>query len=124
MVDVFQIGRLRIEVQAHVAIKRLILVYGIKDRLGLLIYGTNTDLQRQPLLNLEDCELYLFNIAFPVNLGPGTYSIQTSLASSETHLKNNYEWRDLAMVFNVININKSHFAGCAWIDPHIEILSL
>jgi len=124
VVDVGQIVRLRIEVQAHVAIKRLILGYGIKDRLGQVIYGTNTDLKRQPLLNVEVGERYLFNIAFPVNLGPGTYSIQTSLASSETHLKNNYEWRDLAMVFNVININKSHFAGCAWIDPHIEILSL
>jgi len=33
----------------------------------------------------------------------------------------NYEWRDLALVFNVININKKHFAGCLWNEPVITI---
>lgn len=124
VVDVGQPVRLLIEVYAHTAIKRLILGYGIKDRLGQVMYGTNTDLKKQPLLNVIAGERYMFDIAFPVNLGPGTYSIQTALASSDTHLENNYEWRDFALVFNVINLNKFHFAGCAWIDPHIKILTL
>jgi lipopolysaccharide transport system ATP-binding protein len=121
VVDVGQAVHLRIEVAAHANIERLVLGYGIKDRLGQVIYGTNTHLKQQPLLNVAAGERYLFDIAFPANLGPGTYSVQTALVSSDTHLSNNYEWRDLALVFNVVNISKPHFAGCAWIAPKIEI---
>lgn len=121
VVDVGQPVRLRIEVTAHADIERLILGYGIKDRLGQVIYGTNTHLKSLPLLNVTAGDHYRFEIAFPANLGLGTYSIQTALVSDDTHLTNNYEWRDLALVFNVVNINKPHFAGCAWIDPRIEI---
>jgi lipopolysaccharide transport system ATP-binding protein len=121
VVDVGQAVRLRIEVEVLAPIDRLVLGYGIKDRLGQVMYGTNTDLKKQPLVNLEAGSRHVFNIAFPANLGPGTYSVQTALVSTDTHLVNNYEWRDLALVFKVVNINKPHFAGCAWIDPQIEI---
>ncbi|MDD3935649.1 ABC transporter ATP-binding protein [Rhodoferax sp.] len=121
VVDVGQPVCLRITVQAHKSISRLVLGYGIKDRLGQVIYGTNTHLKEQPLTNVAAGDKFQFDIAFPANLGPGTYSVQTALVSNDSHLTNNYEWRDLALVFNVVNINKSHFAGCAWIDPNIEI---
>jgi lipopolysaccharide transport system ATP-binding protein len=121
VVDVGQPVRLRITVQANKDIERLVLGYGIKDRLGQVIYGTNTHLKEQPLVDVSSGDQFHFEIAFPANLGPGTYSVQTALVSNDSHLVNNYEWRDLALVFNVININKPHFAGCAWIDPVIEI---
>jgi lipopolysaccharide transport system ATP-binding protein len=121
IVDVGQPVHLRINVQAHKDIERLVLGYSIKDRLGQVIYGTNTHLKKQPLINVLAGDHFCFDIAFLANLGPGTYSVQTALVSDDTHLTNNYEWRDLALIFNVININKSNFAGCAWIDPNIEI---
>lgn len=121
VVDVGQPVRLRVEVTANADIERLVLGYGIKDRLGQVIYGTNTHHTQQPLLDVKKGDRYLFEIAFPANLGPGTYSIQTALVSSDTHLLNNYEWRDLALVFSVVNMNKPYFAGCAWLDPVIEI---
>lgn len=121
VVDVGQPVRLRVEIIAHTAIDRLVLGYGIKDRLGQVIYGTNTHLKQQPLLNLAADERYRFDIAFSANLGPGTYSVQTALVSTDTHLVNNYEWRDLALVFNVVNLTKGYFAGCAWLDPQIGI---
>lgn len=124
VVNVGQTVLLRVEVAAHADIDRLVLGYGIKDRVGQVIYGTNTDLKRQPLVNVAAGSRYLFNIAFQVNLGPGTYSVQTALVSTDTHLVNNYEWRDLALVFNVVNIDKPFFAGCAWIDPQIEIVKV
>lgn len=122
VVDVGQLVCLHVEVVTNAPIERLILGYGIKDRLGQVIYGTNTDLKNQPLLNVPSDARCFFNISFSANLGPGTYSVQTALCSTDTHLTNNYEWRDLALVFNVVNINKQHFAGCAWIDPMIEII--
>jgi lipopolysaccharide transport system ATP-binding protein len=121
VLDVGQPVHLVIDVKAHKAIDRLVLGYGIKDRLGQVIYGTNTHLKEQAISQVAAGAEYRFDISFPANLGPGTYSIQTALVSNDTHLVNNYEWRDLALVFNVINMNKPHFAGCAWIDPLIEI---
>ena len=124
IVDVGQAVRLRIEVAAHADIDRLVLGYGIKDRLGQVMYGTNTHLKLQPLISVKMGDRYRFDIEFSVNLGPGSYSVQTALTSTDTHLVNNYEWRDLALVFNVININKANFAGCAWMDPRIEIVRI
>jgi lipopolysaccharide transport system ATP-binding protein len=121
IVDVGQSVRLRILVNVIKPIERLVLGYGIKDRLGQVMYGTNTHLKKQPLINVSAGERYQFDISFLVNLGTGTYSVQTALTSDDTHLTNNYEWRDLALVFNVVNVNKHHFAGCAWIDPIIEV---
>lgn len=121
MVDVGEEVTLQIQVSTYAPIKRLVLGYGIKDRLGQVMYGTNTDLKKQELTDVPAGSNICFNIKFPVNLGPGTYSIQTALTSTDTHLANNYEWRDLALVFNVVNIDKSHFAGVAWLDPEIEI---
>ncbi|WP_459616160.1 ABC transporter ATP-binding protein [Bordetella sp. 2513F-2] len=121
VVDVGQAVTLRVDVRTNAFLERLVLGYGIKDRLGQVVYGTNTYLKKQPLENVPAGSFVRFDMKFPVNLGPGTYSIQTALVSTDTHVVNNYEWRDLALVFNVINANKPHFAGVAWIDPDICI---
>jgi lipopolysaccharide transport system ATP-binding protein len=119
IVDVGQPVTLRILVRTNTFIERLILGYGIKDRLGQVIYGTNTELKEMPLQNVPAGSNIVYEIKFPANLGPGTYSVQTALVSSDTHLINNYEWKDLAFVFNVVNMNRPYFAGVAWIDPLI-----
>lgn len=123
-VEVVGVGEqvtLRVQVQTNACIERLVLGYSIKDRLGQVVYGTNTDLKNQVLKDIPSGSKFCFDIVFPANLGPGTYSVQTALVSTDTHLVNNYEWRDLALVFNIININKPNFVGVAWIDPTIAI---
>lgn len=120
-IDVGQRITLRVEVATREYIKRLVLGYGIKDRLGQVMYGTNTDLKKQVLENVAAGSKLVFDCAFDANLGPGSYSVQTALVSSDTHFINNYEWRDLALVFNVVNNNRPHFDGCAWLDPVIGI---
>ena len=47
IVDVGQKATLQIKVKAHQFIERLVLGYAIKDRLGQIMYGTNTDLKKQ-----------------------------------------------------------------------------
>ena len=71
-VDVGQVVTLHIEVITHAFIERLVLGYGIKDRLGQVIYGTNTHLKEQALLNVPAGTRYVFDIVFPANLGPGS----------------------------------------------------
>jgi len=113
---------LRIKVRINAALPRLVLGYMIKDRLGQHIYGTNTHHMEQPLENLQAGDTIEYRFRFPVNLGPGSYSVTTALTSNETHLANNYEWRDLAFLFIVMNMNRRHFVGTSWIEPAVEVV--
>ncbi|GAA4409110.1 ABC transporter [Advenella faeciporci] len=123
VIDVGQNVTLRVTVTVHESVSKLVMGYGIKDRLGQVMYGTNTYHTKQVVENLKTGERYVFNIKFPANLGPGTYSVQTALTSTDTHLEKNYEWRDLALIFNVVNMSKVFFVGTSWIEPEIEVVN-
>lgn len=115
---------LRIKVKVHQDIESLVLGYGIKDRLGQVMYGTNTWHTGQAIENPVAGDIYEFALSFPANFGAGSYSIQTALVDKDTHMTANYEWRDLALVFNVVNIDKTQFAGSLWNEPIIEVEKL
>ncbi|MGZ3182191.1 MAG: ABC transporter ATP-binding protein [Telluria sp.] len=121
VVDVGMPVTLQVTVQARADIPRMVLGYMIKDRLGQPMFGTNTHLKELPLEQVRAGEEVTYRFHFPMNLGPGTYSVATAIVSTETHLVNNYEWRDLALVFTVMNMRRPHFEGCAFIDPVIDI---
>lgn len=120
-VNVGEPVELRIRAGIRADIPRLVLGYMIKDRLGQPVFGTNTHYTRQALENVRSGQTVDYRIAFSMNLGPGTYSISTALCSTETHLVNNYEWRDFALMFTVANQNRDVFGGSAWVPPVIEI---
>lgn len=120
-IDVGQPVTLEIKVAVHAPIPRLVLGYGIKDRLGQVMYGTNTHLKGQPIEDVMPGDELVFRFRFNANLGQGSYSVHTAITSTDTHLVNNYEWKELALLFNVINISKAHFDGCGWMDPSIDI---
>jgi lipopolysaccharide transport system ATP-binding protein len=121
VVDVGSTVTLKVTVRANTLVPRLILGYMIKDRLGQPMYGTNTSLKDRPMDEVQPGEELTYAFTFVMNLGQGSYSIATALSSTETHLVNNYEWRDLALVFTVMNISHETFAGCTWLDPTIKI---
>jgi lipopolysaccharide transport system ATP-binding protein len=116
--------QLRVRVKVYDPIETLVFGFGIKDRLGQVMYGTNTWHTNQIIFNPKPGDEYLFVLSFPANLGVGSYSVQTALVDRDTHLTRNYEWQDMALVFNVINIDKTHFAGCLWNEPVISIETL
>ena len=121
MVDVGQPVELRVKVRINGAIERLVLGYMIKDRLGQPVFGTNTHYTDQPELGLlPDAELE-YSIRFDADFGPGSYSVATALVSTETHLVNNFEWRELALTFTVANMSKAEFIGSAWAPPVIKV---
>jgi lipopolysaccharide transport system ATP-binding protein len=60
-------------------------------------------------------------LRFPANLGEGSYSISFALHDAENHLAKSYEWRDRAIVFNVVIVGKDHFVGLAWLPSSIEV---
>ena len=112
---------LRVKVKVCETIESLVLGYGIKDRLGQVIYGTNTFHTEQVIINPIKEKEYIFTIKFPANLGVGGYSVVLALHDKESHLTANYEWRDLALVFNVVNLDKIYFSGSGWIETEIEV---
>jgi len=122
MVNVGSAVTLVVQVRVRDDLPRLVLGYMIKDRLGQPIYGTNTHHMQQPLENVRAGETIEYRFRFPLNLGPGSYSVTTALTSSETHLADNYEWRDLAFLFMVMNMNRREFVGSSWLEPAVEIL--
>ncbi|MFC0132764.1 sugar ABC transporter ATP-binding protein [Massilia eurypsychrophila] len=121
VVDVGSAVTLKITVAVKETIPRMVLGYMIKDRLGQPMYGTNTHLKDMALDDVGAGQQVVYQFHFPMNLGPGSYSIATAIVSTDTHLVNNYEWRDLALVFTVMNMRRPHFEGSAWLDPTIEI---
>jgi lipopolysaccharide transport system ATP-binding protein len=122
MINVGEAVTLRVAVRVNAALPRLVLGYMIKDRLGQPIFGTNTHHLDQVLTDVRSGEEIEFRFAFPLNLGDGSYSITTALTSTETHLADNYEWRDLASLFIVTNMNRKPFVGNTWLEPRLEIV--
>lgn len=123
-VDVVSVGQrltLLIKANANENIPELVAGFVIKDRLGQPIFGTNTFFLKETLLDVCEKEIIDFQFAFDANLGPGTYSIAVALHTSESHVECNYEWRDLAIVFNVINTDKPEFVGCSWLPQELKV---
>ncbi|TWI64329.1 lipopolysaccharide transport system ATP-binding protein [Pseudoduganella lurida] len=112
---------LRVEVDINADLPELTLGFRIKDRLGQNIFGTNTFHKGLQVRDLKAGRRLVFDFAFPLRLGPGTYSVATALHSSDNHLLANYEWRDLALVFEVMNLKQSYFEGSTWLDPQVVL---
>ena len=112
---------LRIEVAIKADIANLTLGIRIKDRLGQNIFGSNTHHMGQPIGAVRAGQRLTVDFAFPLDLGVGSYSVATALHSADTHLVDNYEWRDLALVFNVMNLDLPYFEGCTWLAPALAI---
>jgi lipopolysaccharide transport system ATP-binding protein len=120
-VDVGESVELVVRVQVNADIPQLVLGYIIKDRLGQSVFGTNTWHTNQVFMAVKAGSTIEYRVTFAMNLGPGSYSIAIALHSHDVHVTNNYEWRDLACVFNVVNLNKIEFIGSTWLAPKIEV---
>lgn len=119
--DVGQKALLRLVAKAEKAIPRLIVGFMIRDKMGHIIWGSNTEYSDQPTLDIAIGETITFEFEFTCTLGPGSYSFSTSLSSSETHLENNFEWQDNILVFNVVNLKHPFFIGSSFLDSSFSI---
>jgi lipopolysaccharide transport system ATP-binding protein len=121
-VTVGQPVSLKIKVKVNQSIPELVVGYMIKDRLGQPIYGTNTHHLDKKMGALDEGVELEYIFKFDANIGVGSYSVAVALHTADTHLNANYEWRDLALVFNVINADKVSFVGSAWIQPTVRCI--
>lgn len=122
VVSVGQAVSLRVRATCNAPVEDLVIGYIIKDRLGQPIFGTNTYHHKRKMKDLRRDETIELSFDFQANLGIGTYSVAIALHADHTHVGKNYEWRDRALVFNMINIDKDEFVGVAWIPPVVRCL--
>ncbi len=113
--------RARILVRVNNEIDSLVLGFGIKDRLGQMMFGTNTYCTSQVLKYPELGQHYIYEVEFAANLGVGSYSVHTSLVRNFSHIEKNYQWIDGALVFEVVNKDKIEFVGCSWNEMTFKI---
>ena len=123
-IEVVAVGesvRAKIDVKVNVDIDGLVLGFGIKDRMGQMVFGTNTFHTKQKVEHANAGDLVQFNVHFSANLGVGSFSVHCSLVRNDNHVEKNYHWIDRALVFEVINIDKPLFAGYAWNELVFDI---
>lgn len=124
-VEVIGVGQpvaLRVKVKCVQAIPELVVGYMIKDRLGQTVFGTNTYHLKQVLVDLAEGQSVELHFEFLANIGVGSYSVAVALHTGDAHLANNYQWRDHALVFNVVNIKMDDFVGVAWLPTTVRSL--
>ena len=109
-----------INIEINEDIDELVIGYMIKDRLGQPIFGTNTHHLGAVLKKLKKGKEIHYRFAFNANLGVGSYSVAVAAHAGHTHVIDNYEWKDNALVFEVANAEQNEFVGTAWIPPKLE----
>lgn len=121
--DVLEVGTevtLVVKVAVYKDLPKLVMGFMIKDRMGQVMFGTNTFHTGQILEEVKRGSEYEFYISMPMNLGPANYSVSVALTLSDTHLEKNYEWRDYALFFKVVNVFQYIFTGFNFIRTNIE----
>ncbi|MBL4781214.1 MAG: ABC transporter ATP-binding protein [Porticoccaceae bacterium] len=116
-----ELATLALEIEVKRPIDKLVCGFMLKERFGQVIFGTNTWFSEQVLDDLKVDEPLRLEIQFEAKLGVGSYSCTLALTGGATHLQDNYYWIDLALVFKVLNLDKTEFIGTNWLDPQFTI---
>ena len=126
-IDTIGVGKpveFHLKVRVNKDIESLVMGFGIKDRLGQMIFGTNTFHTKQLINNLKRGSEYVYKVCFRANLGVGSYSVHFSLVEKEDHIEKNFQWVDRALIFNVVNFDKYMFIGSSWNQMDFKIIKL
>jgi len=123
-IEVVRVGQavcITLRTQCLESVAGLVAGFMIKDRLGQVVYGTNTFHHQQQLQQLSTgtCFTFSFNLTLP--LGPGHYSISVALHADDTHIAKNYLWMDRALFFTVVNGDEPVFVGAHYLPTQIRV---
>ena len=114
--QVFQVGetaRLRVSIDFHADVERPTVGLLIRDRLGNDVFGTNTFYLKlfEPLV--RSGETLCADFAVRLDLGVGSYSVSLAVHTDRSHVEQNFDWWDRALVFEVVPNDSYTFVGSA-----------
>ena len=115
--------KLQLSVFTNEAIPELVVGMLIRNSLGVEIFGTNSHYLEQQLIGLSAGKNISMQFKFKAHLGPGNYSVSVALHQSESHVAKNFDWQDIAVIFEVINKRHQIFTGTSWLPVTFEKLS-
>lgn len=96
----------------------------IQDKMGYDVFGTNTaELSINSGAFIEGQQIEC-DFSFPMNLGPGDYTITAAIHSDRTHVEECYQWMDRVLSFKVLHREDFKFLGVAYLKPDITIHSV
>jgi lipopolysaccharide transport system ATP-binding protein len=93
----------------------------IRDRVGNDVFGTNSFHLAPIDGTFESGDELVVHFDFPLNVGPGTYTVTVAVHSEATHLVNNYDWWDKVIGFEVVPGPEPHFIGSAWLPVRLQV---
>ena len=114
---------LQLSVFTNEDIPELVVGMLIRNNLGVEIFGTNSHYLDHTLIGIPEGKRILVQFNFKAYLGPGNYSVSVALHQSESHVNKNFDWQDLAVIFEVINKDHQIFTGTSWLPVTFEELS-
>ena len=123
-IDVITVGEeviIEVTTQCQVPIPSLVAGFMIKDRLGNVLFGTNTYHLQAQLHDLPQGAVQRFAFTIPMNIAPGHYSVSIALHADDTHLQTNYCWRDRAFFFTVAKGPEPIFVGSTQLPCRVRI---
>ncbi|MEQ9719821.1 ABC transporter ATP-binding protein [Yersinia alsatica] len=100
--------------------KGLTLGFHIRDRLGNVVFGTNTLAMKTDISNLGK-KIIKFNL--DMNIGVGEFSVSAALHKERDHYEECYHWVDGIGSFFVVAPDKI-FVGSTWLDANCEVINI
>jgi len=111
----------KVHVKVHQDLEGLVLGFGIMDRLGQVVFGTNTWLTKQYIEKAKAGDVLIFSSMFTTNLGPGNYMINCVLVKDNSYSQKIYHMIRGKVSLEIINTDKLEFTGCGWGDITFSI---
>lgn len=125
IIEVVRVGQqvaVEIVTRCKESVDSLVAGFMIKDRLGQVVFGTNTFHHQQQLLHISPGQTHRFLFSFPCNVGPGSYSVSVALHADDQHITKNYLWLDRVVLFTVINAEEPIFVGSHHFPTKVSVM--
>lgn len=110
--------RIYIEYQSSTVTDDVCVGIQIKNRLGVILYGTNSNWQNVNLV-FKEGKLALY-YEFPVNLYEGSYTITVAATENKHNPQIVYSWKEKAAKFDVVLGSNLEFGGEIYLPVRIN----
>jgi homopolymeric O-antigen transport system ATP-binding protein len=114
-------ARVRARVQFTAAVDAPTVGILIRDRLGNDVFGTNSFYVAPIAGVFEAGHEMTVDFDLHLNLGAGSYTLTAAVHSDATHLRNNYDWWDKVIGFQMVPGPEPLFIGLAWLPVRLRV---
>jgi lipopolysaccharide transport system ATP-binding protein len=119
----FQVGeeaRIICQVSFKIDVDSPTLGFLIRDRLGNDVFGTNSFYVNPIKRMVRNGEHLQVIFTLPLNIGLGSYSLTVAIHTHDTHVAENFDWWDQALMFQIVPGPNNHFVGTAYLPVSVQ----